>query len=98
MLTDMRIWKRYPILAVVRFMQNTIRTTALLFFIMLISIISTSKKIQDLPVGFIGISLGLNWVMMIYFGFKLKRYKIWLYPVMFCINPFFNWFYVSNKS
>ncbi|PMD47362.1 glycosyltransferase family 2 protein [Hyaloscypha variabilis F] len=94
MLTDMRIWKRYPILAVVRFMQNTIRTTALLFFIMLISIISTSKKIQDLPVGFIGISLGLNWVMMIYFGFKLKRYKIWLYPVMFCINPFFNWFYM----
>jgi chitin synthase len=94
MLTDMRIWKRYPILALVRFMQNTIRTTALLFFIMLISIISTSKKIQDLPVGFIAISLGLNWVMMIYFGAKLKRFKIWLYPLMFIINPFFNWYYM----
>lgn len=94
MLTDMRIWKRYPILAVVRFMQNTIRTTALLFFIMLISIISTSKKISNLPVGFIAISLGLNWLMMIYFGAKLKRFKIWLYPLMFIINPFFNWYYM----
>jgi chitin synthase len=97
MLTDMRIWKRYPILAVVRFMQNTIRTTALLFFIMLVSIVSTSKKVQDLPVGFIGISLGLNWLMMIYFGAKLKRYKIWAYPLMFVVNPFFNWFYVSSS-
>jgi chitin synthase len=94
MLTDMRIWRRYPILAVVRFMQNTVRTTALLFFIMVISIVSTTKTIQDLPVGFIGISLGLNWLMMIYFGAKLKRFKIWLYPIMFVFNPFFNWYYM----
>lgn len=94
MLTDMRIWKRYPILAFVRFMQNTIRTTALLFFILLVSIISTSKKVSNLPVGFIGISLGLNWAMMIYFGAKLKRFKIWLYPLMFILNPFFNWYYM----
>ncbi|KAF4622662.1 hypothetical protein G7Y89_g14363 [Cudoniella acicularis] len=94
MLTDMRIWKRYPILAVVRFMQNTIRTTALLFFIMVLSIITTSKKVQNLPVGFIAISLGLNWAMMIYFGAKLKRFKIWLYPLMFIVNPFFNWYYM----
>ncbi len=94
MLTDIRIWKRYPILAIVRFMQNTIRTTALLFFIMLVSIVTTSKRIANLPVGFIAISLGLNWLMMIYFGFKLKRYKIWLYPLMFIINPFFNWYYM----
>ena len=94
MLTDVRIWKRYPILALVRFMQNTIRTTALLFFIMLIALISTSKKIQDLPVGFIAVSLGLNWLMMIYFGAKLRRFKIWLYPLMFVVNPFFNWYYM----
>ena len=94
MLTDIRVWKRYPILATIRFMQNTIRTTALLFFIMVISLISTSKKITDLPVGFIGISLGLNWLLMIYFGAKLKRYKIWLYPLMFVFNPFFNWWYM----
>ena len=94
MLTDARIWCRYPILALVRFMQNTIRTTALLFFIMLLAIVTTSKKVADLPVGFIAISLGLNWLMMIYFGFKLKRYKIWLYPLMFIVNPFFNWYYM----
>ena len=32
--------------------------------------------------------------MMIYFGAKLKRFKIWLYPLMFVINPFFNWYYM----
>lgn len=94
MLTDMRLWARYPLLCLVRFMQNTIRTTALLFFIMIISLITTSKKVDDLPVGFIGVSLGLNYLMMIYFGFQLKRYKTWLYPIMFVLNPFFNWIYM----
>lgn len=94
MLTDWRLWKRYPILLVVRFMQNTIRTTALLFFIMLLAIMTTSKKVEELPVGFIAISLGLNWLMMIYFGLKLRRFKIWLYPMMFVLNPFFNWYYM----
>ncbi|KAL8806256.1 MAG: hypothetical protein Q9200_005104 [Gallowayella weberi] len=94
MLTDVRLWKRYPLLCIVRFMQNTIRTTALLFFIMVLSIITTSNKIKNLPVGFIAVSLGLNWLLMLYFGAKLRRFKIWLYPVMFIINPFFNWVYM----
>ncbi|KAF6821598.1 chitin synthase d [Colletotrichum sojae] len=94
MLTDWRLWRRYPILVLVRFMQNTIRTTALLFFIMVLAIITTSKKVENLPVGFIAISLGLNWLMMLYFGAKLRRFKIWLYPIMFILNPFFNWFYM----
>ena len=94
MLTDIRLWKRYPLLCVVRFMNNTIRTTALLFFIMIISIVTTSNKVSNLPVGFIAVSLGLNWLLMIYFGAKLRRFKVWLYPVMFIINPFFNWVYM----
>lgn len=94
MLTDIRLWRRYPLLCVVRFMQNTIRTTALLFFIMVLSIITTSTKIKNLPVGFIAVSLGLNWLLMLYFGAKLRRFKIWLYPIMFIINPFFNWVYM----
>lgn len=94
MLTDIRLWKRYPVLCIVRFMQNTIRTTALLFFIMVLSIITTSSKIKNLPVGFIAVSLGLNWLLMLYFGAKLKRFKIWLYPIMFVVNPFFNWVYM----
>ncbi|RYP04696.1 hypothetical protein DL764_004312 [Monosporascus ibericus] len=94
MLTDWRLWKRYPILLVIRFMQNTIRTTALLFFIMVLALMTTSKAVNELPVGFIAISLGLNWLMMLYFGLKLKRFKIWLYPMMFILNPFFNWWYM----
>jgi chitin synthase len=94
MLTDIRLWKRYPILLIVRFMQNTIRTTALLFFILCISLITTSQKVANLPVGFIAISLGLNWLLMLYFGAKLGRYKIMLYPLMFVVNPFFNWVYM----
>lgn len=94
MLTDVRLWRQYPILCIVRFAQNTIRTTALLFFIMVLAIITTSQKIQQLPVGFIAVSLGLNWALMMYFAAKLGRYKIMLYPVMFVINPFFNWIYM----
>lgn len=94
MLTDIRLWTRYPLLCIVRFMNNTIRTTALLFFIMVLSVITTSNKVTNLPVGFIAVSLGLNWLLMIYFGIKLRRFKVWLYPVMFVINPFFNWVYM----
>jgi len=94
MLTDIRLWKQYPFLVLVRFAQNTIRTTALLFFIMVISIITTSQAIGQLPVGFIGVSLGLNWALMLYFGAKLGRYKIMLYPLMFAVNPFLNWIYM----
>ncbi|KAJ5418785.1 uncharacterized protein N7487_002335 [Penicillium crustosum] len=94
MITDVRLWVRYPLLCLVRFMQNTIRTTALLFFIMIIALITTSKKVDDLPVGFMGVSLGLNYLLMLYFGLRLRRYKAWLYPIMFIVNPFFNWIYM----
>ncbi|RAL11125.1 chitin synthase D [Aspergillus homomorphus CBS 101889] len=94
MLTDARLWRRYPLLCLVRFMQNTIRTTALLFLILVVSLITTSSKIKSLPVGFIAISLGLNYLLMLYFGLKLKRFKAWLYPLMFIVNPFFNWLYM----
>lgn len=94
MLTDVRLWKRYPLLCLVRLLQNTIRTTALLFFILLISIMTTTSRVDDLPVGFVVISLVLNYTLMLYFGLKLKRYKAWLYPIMFILNPFFNWLYM----
>ncbi|PFH55074.1 hypothetical protein XA68_10820 [Ophiocordyceps unilateralis] len=73
MLTDWRLWKRYPTLIVVRFMQNTIRTTALLFFIMVLALLTTVVKVDNLP---------------------LRRFKVWLYPLMFVLNPFFNWYYM----
>ncbi|KAF1737991.1 Chitin synthase D [Beauveria bassiana] len=98
MLTDWRLWKRYPILVLVRFMQNTIRTTSLLFFIMVIALLSTTATIHDLPVGFIAVSLGLNWALMLYFGLKLRRFKAWLYPLMFILNPFFNWYYTLGRG
>jgi chitin synthase len=94
MLTDIRLWRRYPLLCIIRLAQNTIRTTALLFFIMIISVLTTSQRIEQLPIGFIAVSLGLNWALMLYFGAKLGRYKIMLYPIMFVLNPFFNWIYM----
>lgn len=94
MLTDIRLWKRYPLLCLVRFMQNTIRTTALLFFVLAVAIITTSKTIENLPVGFITVCLGLNYLLMFYFGAKLRRFKAWLYPLLFILNPFFNWLYM----
>lgn len=86
MLTDERLWRRYPVLCIVRLAQNTIRTTSLLFFIMVISLITTSQRIEELPVGFIAVSLGLNWALMIYFAALLGRYKILLYPLLFIVR------------
>lgn len=94
MLTDIRIWKRYPLLCLVRFLQNTIRTTALLFLVLVIAMIASPRRMQSLPVGFIVISLCLNYFLMFYFGAKLRRYKAWLYPILFLLNPFFNWVYM----
>lgn len=94
MLTDWRLWRRYPLLLLVRFAQNTIRTTALLFLIMLLALATTASSARRLPLGFIAVSLGLNWLLMLYFGAKLRRFKIWLYPLMFLLNPFLNWFYM----
>ncbi|TKA82684.1 Chitin synthase D [Friedmanniomyces simplex] len=94
MLTDIRLWKRYPLLLVIRLAQNTIRTTALLFFILVISILTTSQKVANLPVGFIAVSLGLNWILMLFFGLKLGRLKVTMYPLMFVLNPFLNWLYM----
>ena len=67
---------------------------ALLFFILVISLLTTSETITSLPIGFIAVSLGLNWALMLYFAAKLHRYKILLYPLMFVLNPFFNWLYM----
>ncbi|CAG7566558.1 unnamed protein product [Fusarium equiseti] len=67
---------------------------SLLFFIMVLALMTTLKKVDDLPVGFIAVSLGLNWMLMLYFGAKLRRFKIWLYPLMFVLNPFYNWYYM----
>ncbi|KAF2479713.1 chitin synthase-domain-containing protein, partial [Neohortaea acidophila] len=94
MLTDIRLWRRYPLLILIRLAQNTIRTTALLFFIMVLSLLTTAESITNLPAGFIAVSLGLNWLLMLYFGAKLHRYKIWLYPLMFLLNPLLNWTYM----
>ena len=94
MLTDYRLWKRYPLLCLVRFLQHTIRTTSLLFFIMAISLITSSNRIENLPIGFLAVSLGLNYLLMLYFGAKLRRYKAWLYPLMFIITPVLNWIYM----
>lgn len=77
-------------------MQNTIRTTALLFVVMIISVASTAENFKDLPWQFICVSLGLNWIMMIYFACKLGRFKAVLYPIMFLVNPFMNWIYMVH--
>ena len=94
MLTDFRLWRKYPLLCLIRLMQDTIRTTALLFTIMMISVATKSSKFGDLPWQFICVSLGLNWLMMLYFAAKLTRLKAALYPVMFVLNPFMNWIYM----
>ncbi|KPI43174.1 Chitin synthase D [Cyphellophora attinorum] len=94
MLTDYRLWRKYTFLCLIRLMQDTIRTTALLFTIMMISVATKANQFGDLPWQFICVSLGLNWLMMLYFAARLTRLKAALYPMMFVLNPFMNWVYM----
>ena len=94
MLTDGRLWIKYPLLLLLRFTTVTIRSTALLLLITLIAVSSTSTEPGALPWEFMLISCGLNWLLMLYFAFKLHRWKSLLYPVMWFFNPFLNWIYM----
>lgn len=94
LMTDVRLWRKYPMLCLLRLMNVTVRTTALLFLITVISVSSTSSGVDNLAWEFMCISCGLNWVLMFYFAIKLHRWKAFLYPVMFVLNPFLNWVYM----
>ncbi|KIW22458.1 uncharacterized protein PV07_12342 [Cladophialophora immunda] len=94
MLTDGRLWRKYPMLCFLRFATVSIRTTALLLLITIIAISSTSTRVDSLPWEFMCISCGLNWLLMFYFAIRLHRWKAALYPMMFMLNPFLNWVYM----
>ncbi|ETI20201.1 hypothetical protein G647_08235 [Cladophialophora carrionii CBS 160.54] len=94
MLTDGRLWCKYPLLLLLRFATLTIRTTALLLLITLIAVSSTSTRIDSLPWEFMLISCGLNWLLMFYFACKLHRWKSLLYPLMWLLNPLLNWIFM----
>ena len=94
MLTDGRLWCKYPLLLILRFTTVTIRTTALLLLITVIAISSTSTHVDGLPWEFMLISCGLNWLLMFYWAFKLHRWKSVLYPLMWVLNPFLNWIFM----
>jgi chitin synthase len=94
MLTDVRIWQMYPMLAMVRFLQNTIRTTSLLFVVLVIALISKVESSTSAPLGLLAIVIGLSWSLMIYFGVVLKRWKPLGYPLMFVFNPILGGIYM----
>lgn len=58
------------------------------------SVVMTSQDVDNVPVGFIAVSLGLTWGMMIFFAYQLGRWKLCLFPIVFLVNPLLNWFYV----
>lgn len=94
MLTDGRLWRKYPMLCALRFMTVTIRTTSMLLLMTVVSVSSTSSSLQHLPWEFMCISCGLNWILMFYFAVRLHRWKSLLYPLMFTISPFMNWIFM----
>jgi chitin synthase len=94
MMTDIRIWRKYTALCVLRLLTAVIRTTSFLFFTMMIALMTTSKNAAELPLQYMAISYGLLWLFMSFFALKMGRYKLFLYPLMAIINPFFNWYYL----
>ncbi|KAK6346655.1 hypothetical protein TWF696_006774 [Orbilia brochopaga] len=94
MLTDWQLWTRYPLLCIFRMMQDTIRTTALLLVLLVLSLMTKVQTVVNLPLPLIALSLGANWFFMLWYGWQLKRKKAYLYPILFLANPVINWFYL----
>ncbi|KAI9045026.1 chitin synthase D [Aspergillus affinis] len=94
LLTDIRLWKRYPFLCLIRFMNDMMRTTTLLFLVQTISLILTSGRLHGLPVIIISVSLVLNYSLMFYLAIRLRRLKALLYLLMFILMPLFNWLFL----
>ena len=94
MLTDSRVWKRYSFLCLIRLAQDTIRTTGLFFIVVLIALLTDTQHVNDLPMGFVVVALGLNWTLMIYFAAAIGRWKMLLYPLLFILGPFFDWMFI----
>ncbi|EPS36304.1 hypothetical protein H072_10202 [Dactylellina haptotyla CBS 200.50] len=94
MLTDWQLWQRYPLLCIFRMMQDTIRTTALLLVLLVLSLMTKVQTVENLPLPLIALSLGANWFFMFWYGWQLKRKKAYLYPILFLANPVVNWWYL----
>lgn len=94
LLTDVRLWKRYPLLCIIRFMNDMMRTTTLLFLVQTVSLIMTSGRLHGLPIIIISVSLILNYSLMFYLAIRLRRLKALLYLLMFLLMPLFNWLFL----
>ncbi|KAF3937379.1 hypothetical protein ABW19_dt0205681 [Dactylella cylindrospora] len=62
--------------------------------LILLSLATGVQASESLPIALIVLSLGVNWLIMFWYGYQLQRKKSWLYPVLFLINPLLNWFYL----
>ncbi|KAI8810570.1 chitin synthase-domain-containing protein [Cladochytrium replicatum] len=94
MLTSPTLWRKYPILLLIRFFTDSIKSVSLLIYVILLTAILDSVNARQpaiVPILFFAIPLVLNWMCMIYFGFRLHRFKAAMYPIMHFVYPILTW-------
>ncbi|KAJ3120626.1 hypothetical protein HK098_004447 [Nowakowskiella sp. JEL0407] len=93
MLTTPILWKKYPILLLIRLLHSSFRSVSLLTYVIVITMILNKNYSFIVPLIAFCAPLVLNWGCMIYFGFKLHRLKVLFYPVLYITYPFLQWMF-----
>ncbi|KAJ3050377.1 hypothetical protein HK097_008668 [Rhizophlyctis rosea] len=81
MLITPRLWRHMPFLLLISLLQSSVVSMSLLQYVFLISLIMEESPAWLILLAFL-VPLCLNWICMVVFAVKLRRWKIILYPVL----------------
>ncbi|KAJ3107944.1 hypothetical protein HDU96_007732 [Phlyctochytrium bullatum] len=94
------MWSKYPLLTTLRLLFVSFRSVTLLTYVLLFTIIilavNNDPDFQDpftatVPAAFLVTPLLINWACFSVFAIKLRRVKLFLYPVFYVLHPFIAW-------
>ncbi|KAJ3097558.1 hypothetical protein HDU97_004751 [Phlyctochytrium planicorne] len=101
LLCSQNIWTQYPLLATLRLLNISLRSMGLLVYVLFISVIimfaqysSASESVEIItlvPAGILILPFILNWASYCYLAIRLKRLKLFLYPVFYLVHPIIAW-------
>lgn len=90
LLTSTTSYTRFPILTIYRLILTSTRSLSLLYYVLIVSIISDHKPIWALVCAIV-IPIAFNWIAVGYYGITLRSYCCLLYPIFHVIFPIYQW-------
>jgi chitin synthase len=86
-----KLWKKYPFLLVVSFLNEVLRHSAIFGYVLIMHVVISWESMAFTILAILG-PLFVNWFCLSIYAFHLRRYKsIALYPLLYVIQPLFGW-------